>query len=457
MSDSAIPGQTLDRPEEAGPPLGHPERRRPGRTEVAPALIPLLRGAGIPAPVRQLSTRRPPLIAFVTDTASERALQEGLADIMPVGTDMRRGGIRAAIAAMQTAVTPRVLIVDISGDDQPLTSLVQLANVVEPDVHVLVIGETDNIDFYREVTRNLGAHDYLRKPLTSDKVLQVMGPLVAGQARVTEEIHGGSLVIVTGVRGGVGATTLAVNLAGHLGIAMRRHTVLLDPDLHLGDASFQLNVKPGPGLRMALEAPERIDALLAERAAQPAAERLHVLAGEDLLSQKLNYAPGSASSLLTALRWRYNFIVADLPFRAEPLYEDLSKQPHQRVLVIVPTLSSVRATLRLLSASPKPEIAKRPVIVMNRAGSPGSLTRRQMEDALAMKIDVVVPDQPRQVAAAATMGELAMTGKNGIRTGILALARQVDSVGFLDSAAPGGTLQEEAGGRRPWRLFRRKP
>ena len=69
---------------------------------------------------------------------------------------------------------------------------------------------------------------------------------------------------------------------------MSRHTVILDPDLHLGDVSFLLNIKPGLGLRMALAAPERIDALLAERAAQPVAGRLHMLAGDEPLATKLN-------------------------------------------------------------------------------------------------------------------------------------------------------------------------
>ena len=86
---------------------------------------------------------------------------------------------------------------------------------------------------------------------------------------------------MTGVRGGVGATTVAVNLAWNFGVAMHRHTVLVDPDIHLGAAAFLLNVQPGLGLRMALELPERIDALLAERAALPAADRLHILASEE--------------------------------------------------------------------------------------------------------------------------------------------------------------------------------
>ena len=451
-------------PDDPSPPpdatdLEVTDRRRPGRlAEVIPALVPLLRGAhDLPAP-RQSSTdhRRPALVAFVTDAASERAFSDGLADVMPGGVDVRRVSIRAAITSMRKATTPRVLVVDISGEDQPLTALAQLADVVEPDVCVLVIGELDSVDFYREVTHNLGARDYLPKPLTSEKVARHFGALVAGQTRAADGAPGGGLVIITGAHGGVGATTLAVNLAAHFGISMRRHTVLLDPDLHLGDAAFLLNIKPGPGLRMALETPERIDALLAERAAQPAAERLHLLAGEEPLTAKLNYAPDAAASLIAALRRRYNFIVADVPFRQRPLCDDLMELVHQRVLVMLPTLASVRATLRLLPVSIKAGQPKRPVIVLNRVGSTGSLTRRQVEDALAVKVDVAIPDQPRQVAAAATMGELAMNSSSGFRSGILELARHVAFVGLLDATAGTGPVKVEAVVQHAWSLFRRK-
>jgi pilus assembly protein CpaE len=417
------------------------------------------RGAVETAAPRHLSTRhgRAALIAFVTDAVSEKALSDSLADVLPGGVDVRRGGIRAAITTMQKAATPSVLVVDVSGEDQPLSALAQLANVVEPDVCVLVIGEVDSVDFYREVTRSLGAHEYLSKPLTNDKVARHISALVLGQTPVTDGVHGGALVIITGVRGGVGATTLAVNLAGHFGVSMRRHTVLFDPDIHLGDASFLLNVKPGPGLRMALETPERIDALLAERAAQSAAERLDVLSGEEPLTDKLNYAAGGADRLLAALRRRYNFIVADVPFRQEPLYGELLELVHQRVLVMLPTLTSVRATLRVVSGLGSAEHSKRPVIVLNRVGISGGLTRRQVEDALAMKVDVVVPDQPRQVEAAATMGEMAMIRGNGFRSGILELSRQVAFVGLLDSTVGTGPAHKKDGARRSWRLFRSKP
>jgi pilus assembly protein CpaE len=236
---------------------------------------------------------------------------------------------------------------------------------------------------------------------------------------------------------------------------MRRHTVLLDPDIHLGAAAFLLNIQPGPGLRMALEAPERIDALLAERAAQPVADRLHVLAGEEKLATPANHAPGAAEALLDALRRRYNFIVVDVPFAPVALYRDLLDRVDQRVLVMEPSLAAVRDTVRLMALPKSSRQEQRPIVVLNRTGLPGGLNRRQVEDALKLKVDVAIPDLPRQVGNAATMGEPAMTSSGGFRAGIQEVARQVGSVRLLDSMPDEMPCAVPGGGRR-WSWLRRR-
>jgi len=109
-----------------------------------------------------------------------------------------------------------------------------------------------------------------------------------------------------------------------------------------------------------------------------------------------------------------------------------------------------------LEATPKAEQAKRPVIVLNRLGTPGSLTRAEVEEALALKVEVVIPDQPRQVAAAATMGELAMLTKGGFRNGILELARHVSFVGLHDVSPGTGVIKGDRANYRGWNPFRRK-
>jgi pilus assembly protein CpaE len=379
---------------------------------------------------------RPSIMAFVGDSTTETAVRDGLSDVLNEALDIRRGGIRAAIAALEKMPTPRVLIIDVSGEDHPLQALSSLSEVAEPDVQVLVVGNTEDIGFYRQLMRDLGVTEYLFKPLTRDMVGRYFAPYVAGQRPLSDTLHGGRVVSITGVRGGVGATTIACNLAWYVATVGRRHTVLLDPDLHMGTAAMLLDAKPGPGLRRALEAPERVDTLFVERSAQPVADRLHLLAGEEKPAEHAEFAPGAAKTLLEALRKRYNFVFADVPFISVSVFRDLLDLAHQRVLVMEPTLASVRDTLRLLTLPNGPAQTPGAVIVLNRLGMPGGLTRRQIEDAIKQRVDIAIPDLPRKIESAASLGEPAAAARGAFRSAIVELAAQTGNVRDAAGAEP---------------------
>jgi pilus assembly protein CpaE len=390
---------------------------------------------------------RPAGLAFLADPQSEAALRDGLADLLP-GLEIRRGGIRGAIAAQQKSVNPRVLVVDVGGEDHPLAALGELSMVVEPDTCVLVVGEVDDLALYREITRGLGAAEYLPKPLTRDGVLRHFGPLVRGQSPETDRVSGGRLVTVTGARGGVGCSVLAASLAWHFGTEANRHTVLLDTDLHRGTAALLLDTEPGEGLRTALEAPERIDALLAERAAQPIAERLHVLSALEPLGRTIDYVPGAADHLLEALRRRYNVVLADVPCQPGAFCRDLLSAAHHRIVVMTPTLPAVRDALRLLALGDRSGARPPTTLVLNRLGMPGGLKRSQVEEALRVPLDVVIPDLPRQVSAAVTLGEPAAA--SAFRNGVAAIARHI---GVLRQP---GLPETGAAPRKGWRFRLRR-
>ena len=390
---------------------------------------------------------RPRIVAFVGDQETEAALRDGLTEAAPQGFEIHRGTVRAAMAALRKMPTPTVLIVDISGEDQPLATLGELSDVVEPDVRVLVIGDRDDLNFYRQITHGLGVLEYLYRPLMRDMLSRYFGPLIAHGAPVFEGVQGGRVVTVTGARGGTGASTIAANLAWHFGVEAGRHTVLLDADLHRGTAAMLLGAKTGPGLRTVLEAPDRIDELFVERAAQPVSKRLHVLAGEEKLTESVTYTPNAAARLLEALRRRYNFVVIDVPWSANPLHRDLLMMAHQRVLVMDPTLASVRDTLRLMALPNGPMQPRRGVLVLNRENLRGGLNRRQLEEGLKMRPDVVIADLPKLVGQAANMGEPAITARGAFRDGMLLLAREVAFVRLLDSGTPPNTAAKTIPGR----------
>lgn len=396
------------------------------------------------------------LMAFVNEATTEAVLRDTLSDVTPEVFEITQGGIRAAIAAMQKQATPRNLIIDISGVDEPLSALRDLSEVVEPDVKVLVIGEFTDVDFYREVTRGMGAREYLAKPLTRDMVVRLFVPVIVGQPAAAQEVAGGRVITITGACGGVGATTIAVNLAWHFGVSRNRHTVLLDPDLHTGSAALSVDVVPGPGLRAALEMPDRIDDLFVERAAVTLKGRMHVLAGQEALTDRPAFATDAVPRLLAALRRRYNFIVADVPFQPVPLYRDLLDLATQRVIVFEPTLAGVRDTLRLRALYSNVSQLERTVLLLNRDGMPGGLTRAQVEDALEGRPDLIIPDLPKRLAVAANMGEPAVLQRSFFRLRVNDLARLVAFNRLLDSgtaAAP--TSKRTTDRKRAWQFWRK--
>ncbi len=81
---------------------------------------------------------------------------------------------------------------------------------------------------------------------------------------------------------------------------------------------------------------------------------------------------------------------------------------------------------------------------------PGGLTPRQVEEGLKRKLDIVLPDLPRQLRAAANLGEPAIVTTTAYRTAIAELARSVAGAGLLDSLAASVPGEPEQHKRLGW-------
>ena len=368
------------------------------------------------------------LLGFATDAATEATLREGLAGILQVPPDIRRANIRQAIVALQRGVAPSTLIVDLAGEAQPLAALEDLSQVVEPDVNVLVIGDRQDMDFYRRITRGLGVREYLFKPLTAEMVARHFGPTLGGRAETSSVLRGGRVITVIGARAGSGASTISANLAWSLGALANRHTLLLDPDLQTGTAALMLGMQATPALRAGLETPSRLDALYIGRAVQAASPRLDVLASEAALDENFTYCNGAAEILLDLLQRHYNFIVIDLPVGQSPFLRVLREHAHQSVIVLDPSLPAVRDTLRIFALSAGPRQVRRPLLVLNRAGAPGGLTTAQVTEALQIAPDIVIPYIGRRAREAELSGKPAVSARGPMRDAIAEIAMRAAAV-----------------------------
>ncbi|MBP0493875.1 AAA family ATPase [Pararoseomonas indoligenes] len=369
---------------------------------------------------------RVPFLAFVTDEDSEAALRGGLVNL-GTGVQVRRGDVRTATRVLEHEETPHVLLVDVTGIEDPFAALGELAEVCTPDVRVLVIGESSNLTLYRRLTRDLGIAEYLYKPLTRETVGDFFGPHVTGVVGQGGGERGGSVVTVSGARGGCGATTIAVNLALQLAEVSRGHVALLDLHLRTGNTGLMLGVRSGTGLRVALEEPERVDSLFLDRSSIPVGDRVRLVAAEEPMNSAPHPTEEGVKHLLAMLTARFNIVVVDThspPGIAESIALAMAQT---RIVVTAPDMSGIRDTLMLrkyvegLRSSPV-------LTVLNREGLPGGLRTKLVEEGLGAPPDFVIPDLPREVPRAAHLGRPAIAESAGFRRALLPVTRRIAGV-----------------------------
>lgn len=372
---------------------------------------------------------RQSVIAFIADAGTEAILRDGLTDVTDLkagrSLDMRRGTVRHAIATMTRLAPPQILIVDVTGEDRPLELLGELCDVVEPSVSLVVIGDLDDVDFYRAVLRRIGALEYMFKPLTREMVARYFGPLITRKAVTGESTRGGRIIAVTGARGGVGSSTVAASLAWFLGVTSSRHTLLLDADPLAGLAAGLFGIEPSPSLSSLLSGSVPFDAAEIEDMAVPVENRLSVLCDPPDPQRVVTPADGAVRQLVDAVRLRFNFIVVDLPLMSAAVSREFLELTHHRIIVLDPSLASLRDTIRFLGLPNGPWQPQRPTILLNGEGRQGMLPRKKIETALKRGIDIAVPEIPRLRGAAPHPATIRRLHASQIDRAVQALAREI--------------------------------
>ncbi|GBR02461.1 AAA family ATPase [Acetobacter oeni] len=379
--------------------------------------------------------------AFVSDPVSENVLREVLDEFQSGNFSLTCQTCAQATQRLRRGSTPRILIIDVAGEDQPITCLVDLANMLEPNVKVLVIGDRQDANFYRQLTRGLGVAEYLYKPLNRSMVARFFGPFLTDGDYEPETTRGGRVLGVLSARGGSGGTTIAANLGFYLGEVARRHTLVLDADLYTGSVSVLLGTKTDGGLRTAFESPQRVDELFIERSAQRVGERCDVLSSQVDLSEIVSVASNGPAHLISIVKKKYNFIIMDIPNYSGDVSKSIIDICDQKVVILDPTLPALRDTLRIIAASRSNTQGVRPLIVLNKFGQPGSLSLSEVTNGLGRQPDVVVPFLPKILNEAEISGYPAVQGNNSFKSSIEILAQEAASVSMNEKSSGPGVIR----------------
>src|SRR4030081_762783 len=183
------------------------------------------------------------------------------------------GGVAAAIEAYHAVPTPNVIILETEGGSDIPAGLDQLATVCDAGTRVVVIGSVNDVAPYRELVRR-GVNDYVIGPVDTIDVVRSICSLFSASEAVTV----GRVIAIVGAKGGVGASTIAHNVAWAIARDLALDSVVTDLDLAFGTASLDYNKDPLQGIANAVFSPDRPDTSFVDRLLAKCTDNLSLLA-----------------------------------------------------------------------------------------------------------------------------------------------------------------------------------
>ena len=267
---------------------------------------------------------RPLLLLFGSPPRRRETLQAGLGATI----DVRAAGPDDDLRERPTAVCVEL------GDD-PSAGLAALARIhaALPDVpSVAIAGATDSDLILRAM--RAGAREFL---LSSDE-----GALVRRlQELLGRRLRMGVLVSCHGVRGGVGTSTLAVNLAAALATGGAR-VALVDLDLHLGHIPMLLDLDCAFGLSDLIENLGRLDGELLLASLTRHGSGLYAIAQVGRIEEAETITATGVGQALALLKRHFDFVVVDGVRGIDERAMQLVELADHVVLPVTPDMLAVR-------------------------------------------------------------------------------------------------------------------
>jgi len=317
---------------------------------------------------------------------------------------IQMGGMAAAIEAYRSAPTPNVIILETENRNDILTGLDQLATVCDSGTRVIVIGRINDVGLYRELVRR-GVSDYVIGPLTAiDVVRSVCGLFSSPEAKAV-----GRIIAIVGAKGGVGASTIAHNVAWAIARDLALDAVVADLDLAFGTAGLDYNQDPPQGIADAVFSPDRVDTAFIDRLLSKCTDHLSLLAAPATLDRVYDFGSDAFDAIFDTLRTTMPCIVLDVPHQWSGWTKRALVAADDILIVAAPDLANLRNTKNmfdLLKVSRPND--RTPLYCLNQVGIPKRPEINAGEFAKAIESEPIVsiPFDPQMFGSAANNGQM---------------------------------------------------
>src|SRR5215207_3896513 len=350
---------------------------------------------------------------------------------------------------------PDVAIVALDANKDRALQMIGQLSIEHPKLPVLTISH-DHQALLQSLQK--GAKYFLTHPVGLEDMLAALRRIQgdngapvevsSGSALVTRNTGTSSMIAVLGSRGGVGTTTLAVNLAATLASDPTHQAALIDLDLALGDADIALEVNGFENISIADLARniERLDMNFLRRAMAK-----HEPTGLAILRHPLEIAEAGlvheqhVERVLNLLKISYTHLVLDLSKSLLPTDLMALRMADTILLTAQLELSSLRNVVRLLHCLGQEEnLAEKVRVVINRQGADTveeGISLKKAEEVIGKPIFWQVPNDTKSVIGARVAGHplVKFAPKSRVQQSIHGLAQALYGKPVTSSAEARGS------------------
>jgi len=343
---------------------------------------------------------------------------------------------------------PDLVVVALDNDHAKATQLIAQLASDSPGLPILAVSGRGDGQSILQALRS-GAKEFLTQPVVLEELLTVMQRLRQSHTQADGTVTTGfskkvesQVIAVVGSRGGVGCTTLAVNLGCTLAQDPNHNVALIDLDLALGDADVALDLMPDYTLADVALNVERLDMTFLRRSLSKHSTGLSLLPHPVQMEDIGLIHEEHLQRVIGLLRASYTHLILDLSKRFTPTDMTALHMADEILVMAQLELSSLRNVVRmLLTLGADDNLSNKVKIVLNRTGADyleGEIGVKKAEETIGRPIFWQVPNDSRAVIGARNEGIplLQHAPKSKVQQSIAALARALCNKNNGQEVAP---------------------
>lgn len=293
--------------------------------------------------------------------------------------------------------TPDIGIVVMDQGPQKALAMITEINRSRPECSILVISTSTDSQLILQAMR-AGVKEFLTQPVrTEDLVAAINRISEARYGRGDSKSRGCQVISICGATGGVGSTSIAVNLGCVMAKEQTNSVCLVDLDLALGDADVFLDAIPEYTIADVAQNIARLDFGLLKRSLTKHASGLYLLPRPVQLQDAQDITPDDVQRMIGLLKATFTHVIIDNSKSFSSL-DFVAMQMANDVLMITQLdLPCLRNVVRLLSSFQQQDGLKEKVkVIVNRVGiDSGHISLKKAQETFGQEIFWQLPNDYR--------------------------------------------------------------